>query len=57
MIKTNLLMLFTEIIAVNCEVYTEKMNIVCKQNTELLGKVQSLVIVMIVTKYITINEV
>ena len=50
-------MLFTEIIAVNCEVYTEKMNIVCKQNTELLGKVQSLVIVMIVTKYITINEV
>ena len=49
--------MFTKIIAVNCEVYKEKMNVVFKQNTEFLSKMRSLVMVTIVTKYINITEV
>lgn len=56
MIRTNHSMLLTEIIAVYCEGYTDRMNVMCKQNTEFLGKMLSFVIVTLVTKYRNITE-
>lgn len=35
----------------------DQMNVVCKQNTEFLGKMLSFVIVSVVTKYRTIIEI
>jgi hypothetical protein len=57
MIRANNLMLLTERITVYCEGYTDQMNVVCKQNTELLGKMLSFVIVTVVTRHRTVTEI
>jgi hypothetical protein len=56
MIKTNHLRL-TDIIAVYYEAYKRQINLVCKENTEFLGKMLSFVIVTVFTKYITITKI
>jgi hypothetical protein len=57
MIRANHLMLLMEIMAVYCEGYADQMNVVCKQNSEFLGKLLGFVMVTVVNKYRIITEI